>query len=323
MMGGHKRKDFFFLFVGFEIKKITPVRLKALRELAAFLFFVFFFFIPKRRKITNGRPWNSRSFYAVPNHQPTDRPRIRTSTHPQLRERAPWNTHTHVKGSLLFFVTNCCAREEEEEKNGSWPRQIHFFFQNLAVKSCFFFGTIRKRNNKAKEHTHTHTQIFFKNKRGLTEYFQKISVVNASPGIDPFFFLFLLFQEERERKKVVLLYPIFPTESFFDPLRTAAGVVSTNFPLSTLADCCCNTLCSGRERYIYIYVLYYNMYLSLLGFFVAVVLFGTCGMRVLSPWTIGSAQKGFVSITAMATWERERGGISSIIYPIVSCVYIL
>jgi hypothetical protein len=129
---------------------------------------------------------------------------------------------------------------------------------------------------------------------------------------------------------VVLLYPIFPTESFFDPLRTAAGVVSTNFPLSTTLDCCCNTLCSGRERYIYIYVLYYNIIcisLSLFwGFFVvvAVVLFGTCGMRVLSPWTIGSAQKGFVSITAMATRERERGGdlIHYISYRIV-CIYPL
>jgi hypothetical protein len=92
-----------------------------------------------------------------------------------------------------------------------------FFFQNLAVKSCFFFGTIRKRNNKAKEHTHTHTHTqIFKNKKGLTEYFQKISVVNASPGIDPFF-LFLLFQEERERerKKSGSLVSYIPDRIFF------------------------------------------------------------------------------------------------------------
>jgi uncharacterized protein YqhQ len=82
MMGGHKRKDFFFLFVGFEIKKITPVRLKALRELAAFSFFFFSFLSRKEEKsrtVDLGIPGLFMQYRTT--NQPTDRVLGQVLTH--------------------------------------------------------------------------------------------------------------------------------------------------------------------------------------------------------------------------------------------------
>lgn len=170
MMGGHKRKDFvFFSFLWFWNKKNHTRKVKGPPRVGCIFVFFFFFFYPEKKKNHERSTLEFQVFLCSmyvgrrTTNQATDRVLGQVLTHNW--EKGPPGTHTHArKGFSLFFVTNCCAREEEEEKMAhDLVKYIFFFFQNLAVKSCFFFfGTIRKRNNKAKEHTHTHTNIFFK-----------------------------------------------------------------------------------------------------------------------------------------------------------------